>query len=203
MNAPLCACGCGMPTTRIKRSDPRRGYKTGEHYRFRIGHWTRVAGCGNAVSHGYARSAKSPEYTTWTHIKRRCCNPNDRDYADYGAVGVTVCSEWLHDFRRFLADMGRKPSPRHSIDRIDRTRGYSPDNCRWATAKEQVENRSVARRLTVDGLTKSVKDWADAIGLRYHTLLARLDSGMEHRRAVTMPLGGYHLRKNRPNEVSL
>jgi hypothetical protein len=71
----------------------------------------------------------------------RCTNPNVRSWRDYGARGITVCARWRHDFPAFLADMGERPSPNHSIDRIDANGQYAPDNCRWATALQQRHNR--------------------------------------------------------------
>lgn len=74
-------------------------------------------------------------------MKTRCSNPNVDNYKHYGGRGVTVCERWLHSFESFLADMGKKPSPQHSIDRINNDGNYEPDNCRWATKLEQIHNR--------------------------------------------------------------
>ncbi len=75
-------------------------------------------------------------------IKNRCLNQNHPDYPEYGGRGIMVCAEWLHDFPAFLRDMGQRPSPQHSIDRYPNNDGnYEPGNCRWATAKQQANNR--------------------------------------------------------------
>jgi len=102
-------------------------------------------------------------YPIWQSMKSRCYRPNDRQYKNYGARGIRVCDRWRHSVATFYRDMGDRPSPTHSLDRIDNDRDYEPDNCRWATDIEQINNR----RVTVRYLGKTRKEWAKELGAHY------------------------------------
>jgi hypothetical protein len=141
------------------------------------------------LTHGHSgRRRQTPEYRTWKGIKTRCFNQNCADYAAYGGRGITVCERWRSNFLNFLADMGPKPSPLHSIDRIDGTGAYEPGNCRWATSKEQ--SRNVIRNVVVEhnGVRLCLRDACAAVGIPYSTAKKRIRLGQSPQQAVSMPV---------------
>ncbi len=91
------------------------------------------------------RTQYASEYATWAAIKSRCYNQSQQFYHDYGARGIFVCDRWRYSFSNFIEDMGSRPSPNHSLDRIDNDGNHCPDNCRWATRSEQQSNRRCCR----------------------------------------------------------
>lgn len=101
------------------------------------------------IKHGQAGGSgktMSKEYACWCNARSRCFNPNMNGYENYGGRGITMCEEWRHSFEAFFAYVGPKPSPMHSIDRIDNDGNYEPGNVRWATASEQINNRRKRKR---------------------------------------------------------
>lgn len=120
-------------------------------------------------------------------MKRRCGQKDSEHYHYYGGRGISVCGEWLHDFGRFISDMGRRPSKHHMIERIDNDKGYSPDNCKWATRIEQGHNKRNNRWLTFNGETLTITDWAARLGLGGgRDIIKRLTRGWTLERALTL-----------------
>lgn len=117
---------------------------------------------------------KSKLYSVWVDMKKRCYNLSHPDYINYGARGITVCDEWRNSFVAFSADMGTSPGAGYSIERRDNNKGYSKDNCYWATAKEQSRNTRRTRSITYNGKTQCLKEWAEEIGMPYETLRQRI-----------------------------
>jgi hypothetical protein len=115
----------------------------------------------------------SPIYLSWQSAKGRCHNPADKRFPHYGGRGIRMCDRWLNSFENFLADMGERPTGM-SLDRIDVNGDYAPDNCRWATAKEQADNRRRTVWVDYEGSRVTLKDFAKARGIKYRTLWARM-----------------------------
>ncbi|MFE9127031.1 hypothetical protein ACFYOF_16700 [Streptomyces sp. NPDC007148] len=132
--------------------------------------------------------SKHPLYSLWKTMVRRCHAPTAHAYERYGGRGIHVCPQWRKSFEQFLADVPPRPSPAHSLERIDNQRGYEPGNVRWATAAEQARNRRDNRHLTANGETRLLEDWATLTGLPKSTLFGRLKAGWDVERAITTPV---------------
>lgn len=138
--------------------------------------------------------SKSREYRIWHGMLSRCTRANVLHYNRYGGRGIRVCERWK-SFENFLADMGKRPSPSHSLDRIDNDGDYCPENCRWATKTEQSRNTSANRLITFAGDTKTLTEWAETLGLKASTLYARLVTlGWPLEKAFNKPKGRYKVK---------
>lgn len=136
------------------------------------------------LTHGKTRSK---EYRIWSSMLQRCCNSNDKSYHNYGGRGITVCERWMN-FKNFFIDMGEKPTPKHSIDRIDNNKGYHPDNCRWATTEQQANNKRDSVRIRFDGKDLTISEWSRLIGISPSGLWYRLyEKKWPVHKALTMP----------------
>ena len=183
----LCQCKCGN-TTSVLGNNLRRGV-------------TISCGCVVAKAIGIRNKthgmSKTVEYATWRRILARCNNPNHHVYHAYGARGITVCDRWAKSFEAFFSDMGLRPDAhptdgRYSIDREDNDGPYSPDNCRWATEKEQHRNTSRNTHITFRGETKLLVEWAEQTGILAGTIGDRISAGWNIEDALTIDPADYH-----------
>ncbi len=149
--------------------------------------------CMTAVRAEY--NGQNPrERKVWWSMIDRCHNERCSSYERYGGRGVRVCDRWRNSFQKFIQDVGPKPSPKHSLDRINGKLGYSPDNCRWATAKEQARNQSRNAWFIFNGKKMLVGDIAAATGVPHGRLYNRIRRGMTINQAISLPLGT-HMKK--------
>jgi len=164
-----CRCDCGKESV-------ARGYnlKAGK---------SKSCGCTIApallksnITHG---KYHTPERRVWTGIKTRCFNANEKTWPYYGGRGITVCDRWLGEngFSNFLADMGSRPSPAHSIERKDVNGNYEPDNCMWATRKEQVLNKRNTLKIEYKGEVIPLKTACALEGANYYSVRCRIRKG--------------------------
>jgi hypothetical protein len=127
--------------------------------------------------------SESVEYRTWLKMRERCENPNNKSFGNYGGRGIKVCSRWS-DFSAFIQDMGKRPAG-CSIDRIDNSKGYEPENCRWASSVQQARNVRSNVLLSIDGVTATIAEWCEkqnSVG--YEGIRARLRRGWSDKEAV-------------------
>ena len=148
--------------------------------------------------------SESPEYRSWSSMKTRCLNTRMPDYHNYGGRGIEICWRWRYSYKLFLEDMGRRPTPGHSLDRIDANGHYEPDNCRWATWIEQQRNRRDCVFLVIDGQRATISEWAERRGLSYKAVYQRLQSGWSPQRALSVPVqkrSGKRLNASQREEI--
>jgi hypothetical protein len=120
---------------------------------------------------------KTPEYRTWSAMKRRCFNHGTEHFAEYGGRGITVCDRW-QSFENFLADMGARPTPKHSIERVDNSGNYEPDNCKWETMIGQSNNKRNNRIIEINGEAMTLAQWSRKSGVNESTIRRRLSVGI-------------------------
>lgn len=125
-------------------------------------------------------------YSIYHCMKRRCYNPLDRAYKNYGGRGIYVCDKWLKSFMAFFSDMGLRPEGA-TLERIDNNKGYSPDNCRWATRFDQTRNMRRNRMISFSGETKCITDWAKEMNISVTAIQYRLKAGWPLQKTLTTP----------------
>ncbi len=161
----FCACECGKTIVASQSNLIRAKTKSCGCLRDEM---TRA----RTMTHG---KSKTRLYNTWTHMRQRCEKPRCHDYPDYGGRGISVCSEWTNSFEAFwdwAIDHGYDNNL--SLDRIDVDGNYEPSNCRWATIATQNNNLRRNRKLTYNGVTRTMSEWAKHLGISYTTLKSRI-----------------------------
>lgn len=188
-----CSCDCGT-----LKLIPAGGLKSGA---------VRSCGC-SLLKHGHTRRLRSaghprvsPEWGCWSGMRTRCTNRRSKSWARYGGRGIRVCERW-GSFENFLVDMGPKPTPQHSIDRIDNEGHYEPGNCRWSLGKEQRDNRRVSRWLEARGQRHTVTDWSELTGVSRSAIRARLGLGWSVERAIFEPVSESHQQRGKPKKLA-
>lgn len=176
----LCRCDCGAEKM-IRR------------YAL-LAHGTNSCGClrsevaRSRTTHGHARKNKvSNEFTIWAGMIQRCTDPKSTRWDIYGGRGITVCEKWMLSFADFLADMGKRPSLKHSLDRYPNKDGnYEPGNVRWATASQQARNTRANRIIKFNGASMCAVEWSEIIGIPASTICLRLRRGWSIENALTV-----------------
>lgn len=177
----LCRCDCG--TEKIVH-----GYnlRTGRSKSCGCYQKDLIAQVGKShATHGLSHTRL---YAIWNGMVRRCHNPKAQRYDDYGGRGITVCDEWKNDFmafREWALSNGYRDDL--SIDRKDNDKGYSPENCRWATDLDQANNMSSNKLLTYNGKTQNMKQWSEELGISYMALICRFERGWSVEKALSTP----------------
>jgi hypothetical protein len=176
-----CQCSCGNIVTIVTYS-----LKNGN---------TKSCGClrnkitGNKFrTHGMTGTS---EHNIWRNMLTRCTNPDTPAFKNYGGRGITICDEWKNDFMAFYNYIGPRPYPNYTVDRIDNDGNYEPGNVRWATRYEQANNSRNNRRITINGWTLNLCQWARFVGIRYRTLRARLKRKWPPTKAIFQPVRHY------------
>lgn len=156
------SCGCLYKETRAYKGSPRDGARTTHNL------------------------SGAPEYHVWVSIKQRCLNSKEPGFRFYGGRGIKVCERWMR-FEHFYADMGPRPSPELSIDRINNDGDYEPGNCRWATSKQQKRNQRRNRIVTHDGRQMTIAEACELTGMTHALVSERLKRGWSTERALSAP----------------
>jgi hypothetical protein len=135
------------------------------------------------TKHGMSRTRV---YSIWEGMKQRCTSPSSSYWHRYGGRGIKVCERW-QSFENFYADLGEPPSKQHSLGRIDNDGDYEPSNVRWETLEQQNNNKVLNHKVTIDGVTKTLTQWAEENGLKPSTVMSRVSYGWSDYDAVTLP----------------
>lgn len=184
-----CVCDCGKEKVVLGQDLRRR----------------RVRSCGclkieGPKTHGLTNA---PEYNIWRHMRDRCLNKKNKNYHRYGGRGISICDEWIESFEAFYRDVGARPGPGYSIDRINNDKGYNKENCKWSTKEEQANNRSTSVYYKHNGVSRTLAGWCRELKLDYSLVRCRISSGWSFERAIAEPTNGARLYKFNGEEKSI
>ncbi len=189
-----CVCSCGNKTVTRSKAIVSGGAKSCGCLQKEVAvALARRMGikCGKdsgGYKHGDAcRGKRTAENSIWAAMRDRCNNPANNNFMHYGARGITVCERW-NLFENFIADMGCRPSNKHSIERINNNGNYCAENCKWATRVEQANNTRRNHILIFQGVSDTVAGWANKLGISYTSLNNRIHRGWSTERAITTPV---------------
>lgn len=163
-----------------------------------LGKQTNSCGClqkeSRIKTHIIHGKSNSRLFTIWRNIKARCYNQNEPAYNNYGARGIMMCDEWIHDFQAFYDwSISNGYNDTLTIDRINVNGNYEPNNCRWANAKQQAQNRRTSKIYTINGETHCLKEWCEILNLNYRTIHKRIyNHNWDVEKALFTPLKEYN-----------
>lgn len=161
-----------------------------EAYSAKTGKVVSCKTCGSLRSRAASKThgmTETPEYRIWGGIKTRCFNSRSSSFKNYGGRGIVMCKKWAKSFDAFIADMGTRPSPNHSIERKNTNGNYEPGNCVWATAIEQANNKRTNRFVDASGERKTISQAARDAGISYGCLYWRLENGVRNADLLRKP----------------
>lgn len=162
---------------------------------------TKSCGCFQS-NRGTHKKSKQRIYNIWSNMKARCNNPNNKKYEWYGGKGIKVCKRWQDSFENFYDDVGEPTTSKHTLDRYPNADGnYEPGNVRWATMREQSNNKSSNRLFEIDGVTHNLTEWCDIYKLNYKTVHQRLFRGSDILTALNKPISTNHKKKTHVTRV--
>jgi hypothetical protein len=176
----LCECECGNEKVILD-------------YNITKGH-TKSCGClHNSPTHCFThKMTQTPEYSAWKGIKRRCYNQKFKHYNNYGGRGILVCDRWLECFENFYEDMGDRPSKEYSIERRDNDGNYCPENCYWATKKEQSNNKRSNRFIEFNNERLTVDQFSEKYQINNWIVRKRLNKGWDIQKIIYTPVRNYN-----------
>lgn len=175
----LCACECGATVEVAQKQLTQGSTKSCGCLKKTIGELNRTHGEGG-------RGHVTPEYNAWMLMRRRCNAPSPAERDNYKGRGIMVCERWS-SYEVFLADVGRRPTPRHSLDRINNDGNYEPGNVRWATRVEQAANKRNTKLIEFSGERHVAAEWGRITGIPGTAISRRLRAGWEVEKALTQP----------------